>query len=138
MVAGSNPVPRSKILVMWFVYVLRSKKDGWFYVGFSGDVAKRLVEHNRGYNRSTKSRRPFELLHVEECSSRQAARDREKYFKSGKGRQFLNLLLGENQKRGPAWAGKFKSRPPLQEICSQIAVRRWRAIKVKGHGEGEI
>ena len=49
-------------LLMWSVYVLRSLKDGHYYVGMSEDVAKRLKTHNLGKVTSSKSRRPFELM----------------------------------------------------------------------------
>ena len=81
---------------MWCAYALRSRKGGWLYVGMSSDVKKRLVEHNRGYSRSTKSRVPFYLIHVEEFASRREAREREKYLKSGKGREFLRSRLAGN------------------------------------------
>ncbi len=48
-------------LQMWSVYVLRSLKDGRYYVGMSEDVSQRLKTHNSGKVTSTKSRRPFEL-----------------------------------------------------------------------------
>ena len=89
MVAGSNPVPRSKgCKEVWCVYALRSKRDDGLYVGMSSDVKSRLEYHNRGYNRSTRARMPFELVYAEECSSRLEARKREKYLKSGIGREF--------------------------------------------------
>jgi putative endonuclease len=78
---------------MWFAYALQSKSDGWLYIGMSSDVDRRVVEHNRGYNRSTRSRTPFELFYVEECGSREEARRREKYLKGGKGREFLRSRL---------------------------------------------
>jgi putative endonuclease len=81
---------------MWCAYALQSRRDGWLYVGMTSDVKKRVVEHNRGYNRSTKARVPFQLIYVEECTSRQAAREREKYLKSGKGREFLKSRLAGN------------------------------------------
>jgi putative endonuclease len=71
------------------VYVLRSLKDGGLYVGLSSRVEVRKEEHNAGYNRSTRSRGPFELFYVERCNSRVEARKREKYLKSGVGREFL-------------------------------------------------
>jgi len=89
--------------VMWYAYALESKKDGGLYAGMSSDVKKRLEQHNRGYNRSTRSRTPFELLHVEACSSRGEARKREKFLKSGKGRDLLKAKLAG--KRGPACGG---------------------------------
>ncbi len=85
MVAGSNPVSRST----WFVYALRSRKDGALYVGMTSNLERRLAEHNHGYNRSTVSRGPFELIHSEACESHMEARQREKFLKSGKGREIL-------------------------------------------------
>ena len=85
MVAGSNPVSRS----MWFAYALRSRRDGALYIGMTSDLQRRMKEHNRGYNQSTKSRGPFELLYAETCGTRGQAREREKFLKSGKGREFL-------------------------------------------------
>lgn len=78
---------------MWFAYALQSKRDGWLYIGMSSDVKKWLEEHNRGYDRSTRSRGPFELFYVEDCSSRREAREREKFLKSGMGREFLRSQL---------------------------------------------
>ena len=66
------------------------------YIGLTSDVRKRLVEHNSGYNRSTKSRLPFSLIYVEKCGSRAEARERERFLKSGKGREFLRGLSGGN------------------------------------------
>ena len=54
---------------------------------------RRLKEHNEGKNRSTKGFAPFELVHVEEFEERTEARKREKYLKSGIGREFVKTLL---------------------------------------------
>lgn len=74
---------------MVFVYVLKSDIDDRFYVGLTQDVEKRLKEHNFGKTRSTKGYRPWKLIHVEEYPDRSTARDREKYLKSGYGKQWL-------------------------------------------------
>ena len=74
---------------MWYIYVAQSLKDGYFYTGISEDPNKRLGQHNSGMTRSTKSRRPFKLVYQEECENRIKAREKEKYFKSGIGREFL-------------------------------------------------
>ena len=76
---------------MWFAYVLQSTNDGGFYVGMSSNVERRLREHNAGYIQSTCSRLPFELIYVERCDSRIQARTREKFLKSGAGREFLGV-----------------------------------------------
>ena len=65
---------------MFFVYVLRSESDGALYVGLTGNLERRLTQHNRGHERSTKSRRPLVLLLSERFETRAEARAREKYY----------------------------------------------------------
>jgi len=50
---------------MFYVYVLISLKDGKFYIGYTGDLKRRLKEHNSGKNISTKSRLPLKLIYYE-------------------------------------------------------------------------
>jgi putative endonuclease len=76
------------------VYVLRSAKDGGFYVGITSDLDRRLREHAEGKTRSTVSRRPFALVYREAYSSRVDAAKRERFLKSGPGREFLKGMLG--------------------------------------------
>jgi len=78
---------------MWYIYALRSFKDGHLYIGMSKNPEKRLVEHNSGMTKSTKLRRPFKIIYKEECLSRDNARKREKYLKSGCGREFLKKFM---------------------------------------------
>ncbi len=46
-----------------YVYVLRSIKDGQFYVGLTRDLRARLQTHNKGLVASTKRRVPLELIY---------------------------------------------------------------------------
>ena len=66
-------------------YILRSLKDGRLYTGCTGDVAERLRHHNRGGTPSTRHRRPFELVYVEEYPDRPTAQTRERWLKSLEG-----------------------------------------------------
>ncbi|QJP34402.1 GIY-YIG nuclease family protein [Nonlabens sp. Ci31] len=77
----------------YFVYVIRSDVDGRLYKGLSKDVNQRLVWHNQGKTRSTKGYRPWKLIYTEELLSLEDAREREKYFKSGQGREELKILI---------------------------------------------
>ncbi|KHJ37024.1 GIY-YIG nuclease superfamily protein [Pedobacter glucosidilyticus] len=77
----------------FFVYALISAKDKRIYVGFSGDLDKRIHEHNSGKTKSTKGFRPWTLLYFEEVQGRDSARKKEKYYKSGIGKEFLKSLL---------------------------------------------
>jgi putative endonuclease len=77
---------------MYYVYVLQSLKDNNLYVGMTSNLEARIKRHNAGYELSTRSRKPFRLLHQEIFASRTEARAKEKYFKSGIGREFLKSL----------------------------------------------
>ncbi len=72
-----------------YVYVLRSEKDGRFYVGMTADITRRLQEHNSGKTKSTKGYRPWKLFFMEVYPDRKTARVREKYLKTGYGKQWI-------------------------------------------------
>jgi len=76
----------------YVVYAIKSQARQLIYVGLTSNLKRRLDEHNSGKNRSTKPYRPFEILYTEECVDRIEARKKEKYFKSGAGREFLKKL----------------------------------------------
>ena len=60
----------------------------------SADVEQRLKTHNMGKVRSTKAFIEWNLVHVEEFSTRIDARKREKYLKSAAGRRWRKNNLG--------------------------------------------
>ncbi len=74
---------------MFYTYVLRSVRDGKLYIGFTEDLKNRLIFHNQGKVESTKNRRPLQLVYYEACNNKDKALKREKYFKTGFGRNFL-------------------------------------------------
>lgn len=61
----------------FFVYVLKSLKDGSTYIGYTSDLEKRLADHNRGKTKSIKHKIPFEIAYFEEYSSKTEALKRE-------------------------------------------------------------
>ncbi|WP_417859067.1 GIY-YIG nuclease family protein [Xanthomarina gelatinilytica] len=73
----------------YYVYVLRSDIDARLYKGHANDVAKRLKEHNTGKTKSTKGYLPWRLVYFETFKTKPEAIFREKYFKTGSGREFL-------------------------------------------------
>ena len=77
----------------YFVYILQSQKDGRYYIGSTSNVSARLVFHNNGLQRSTKSRVPFVLVYSETFSNKQDALKREKQIKSFKGGNAFKRLL---------------------------------------------
>lgn len=83
---------------LYYIYAIRSLKDGRIYVGMTRDVEKRLRGHNYGQTRSTKSYVPWELIFLKEVIGRSEARQLEKYYKGGSGKEFLKTL---NLTNGP-------------------------------------
>ena len=77
---------------MYIVYAIKSEVDGRIYVGFTKNFEKRLSEHNHGKTKSTKGYRPWKKLYVENIETRLNARKREKYLKSGIGKEYLKSL----------------------------------------------
>jgi putative endonuclease len=78
---------------MFFVYALSSVNRNYIYVGLTSDIERRIFDHNQGYNPTTKPYRPFKTILIEEYNSRQQAREREKYLKSGVGKEYLKQLI---------------------------------------------
>ena len=78
---------------MYYVYAIKSSVKNYIYVGMTTDIDRRFREHNAGENRSTKAYRPFTLIHKEQFEPRVEARKREKYLKSGVGKEFLKSIL---------------------------------------------
>ena len=66
---------------MYYVYLLKSKRDGKLYIGFTGDLKERLKQHNDGEVFSTKGRRPLDLIYFEGYKSLKDARKRERNLK---------------------------------------------------------
>ncbi|TDJ56489.1 MAG: GIY-YIG nuclease family protein [Ignavibacteria bacterium] len=72
------------------VYILKSGKDKKRYVGCTKNILRRLAEHNNGLAKSTRNRRPLELIYTEGFENKSDAIARERFFKSGKGREYLD------------------------------------------------
>ncbi len=80
---------------MYTVYILYSEKYNKTYVGFTTDMQARFLSHNElGIKGWTIKFRPWIIIHTEEFSNKAEAMRREKWFKSGIGRDYIkNELL---------------------------------------------
>jgi putative endonuclease len=76
-----------------YVYVLLSRKDHHFYVGFTEDLSARLRAHTKGEVSSTRTRAPLELVYWEGCLDRADSTQREKYLKSAWGKRYIKNRL---------------------------------------------
>lgn len=64
-----------------------------FYIGCTSDLKKRYQEHMSGKVEATSLRLPLELVYYEACKNKENAYKREKYFKTGYGRRFLDTRI---------------------------------------------
>ena len=67
--------------MFFHVYLLRSKLDNSFYIGFAENLKERMEKHNQGMVQSTRNIRPMELIYFESYKSKKDALIREKRLK---------------------------------------------------------
>ena len=79
----------------YFVYILRSKRDSSFYIGYTKDLDRRLSEHNEGRSRYTARKAPWELYYVEEYENKRDAIKREMFLKKQRNIEFYEGLRKE-------------------------------------------
>jgi putative endonuclease len=76
---------------MFIIYALKFI-FGRIYIGQTGKIEQRIKDHKNQRVKSTKNRGEFRVLNIENCSTRSEARNREKYWKSGCGKEQLKKL----------------------------------------------
>lgn len=84
-----DDVGAHRLKMEYYVYVLRSLKFGRKYVGFTENLGKRLRQHNSGKTKSTKPYLPWKVLFYEVYETKVEALTREKFLKTGKGREYI-------------------------------------------------
>jgi putative endonuclease len=77
---------------MFHVYVLKSQKTGRRYVGSCENLETRVKRHNLGHSKATRHGVPWALVHTETFSNRADAARKERYYKSGRGRDEFDQL----------------------------------------------
>ena len=78
---------------MFYAYVLQSQINGYLYKGSTENLEARVEQHNAGLVNYTSKYMPWKLVYFELYDSRSEAMAREKFFKSGKGREWLKQKL---------------------------------------------
>lgn len=81
-----------RIEIMYYVYAIRSLSKNYIYVGLTANTERRIAEHNDKKEKTTRSYAPFRTILIEEYDTRIKAREREKYLKSGAGKEYLKSL----------------------------------------------
>jgi putative endonuclease len=83
--------------MQYYVYVLQSEKDGSLYIGQTKNIDERLLRHNQGRSRYTKTKLPWKLLYSEEFDNRSQAVQREKTLKSLRRKDLILQLIKDSE-----------------------------------------
>ena len=78
---------------LYTTYVMKSKTFDITHIGTTSDVQKRLDTHNNGFYQYTKNRGPWILAYKETFPTRTEAIEREYFFKTGAGKEFLKSKI---------------------------------------------
>ena len=79
---------------MYYVYLIQSESDpSQRYVGYTTNVAERILKHNEGGSPHTSKFRPWRLIAYFAFEDQKVAVAFEKYLKSGSGKAFANKHL---------------------------------------------
>lgn len=78
---------------MYYIYVLQSRENGYLYTGCTKDLKNRMQLHSTGKVPSTKKFLPMRLIYCELMLNRSDAFNREKFLKSGWGRNYVRRIL---------------------------------------------
>ncbi len=81
--------------MFFYVYLLQSIKNKEFYIGSTGNLVRRVKEHNLGLNQSTRPYKPWKLIYYEACRNRLDAKRREHYLKTSEGGRLLKRRIKE-------------------------------------------
>lgn len=79
---------------MYFVYLLENRTDRSWYIGYTANLKRRIIEHQSGNGcRTTSMKSGWKLIYFECYANKQDAFEREKFLKGGSGRNYLKKQL---------------------------------------------
>ena len=107
-VAGSSPVQSAQIPTFgeanlqgfflfldmtYHVYILQSLSNGSYYIGYTKDLNKRFLQHNKAKTGYSAKKIPWELVYSESFDDKTEAILRERFIKAQKSRDFIRKLI---------------------------------------------
>ena len=81
----------------FYVYILRSEKNGKYYIGSTNDLNDRFKRHNEGRSKYIKPGIPWQLMYFEEYPDSSKTIKREKEIKNRKSKEFIESLIKTSQ-----------------------------------------
>ena len=78
---------------MFIVYILYSKSLDRYYTGHTANIQDRLLRHNNGRSKATKTGVPWIIVYTEMFNTKSGAYKRELDIKSKKSRAYIETLI---------------------------------------------
>ena len=78
---------------MFFIYIIKSKKDQSLYTGLTDNIKIRIKQHNNGESVYTKKGIPWTYIWIGIFSNKGKAAEFEQYLKTASGIAFRNKHL---------------------------------------------
>ncbi len=75
------------------LYILKSEKNGRYYIGSTKDIDRRIVEHNAGKTKSLRYQLPVKVVFIHCCEDIIEARKLELRLKKLKSRKIIESLI---------------------------------------------
>lgn len=75
------------------MYILKNEITSRYYIGSTSDIKRRLIQHQKGYTRTTKILGTTTLVYVEDFDTEVKARERERKLKSYKNKKYIEWLI---------------------------------------------
>lgn len=76
-------------------YILYSYSSKRFYFGYTANLIQRIYWHNNGNKGFTCRFRPWNVIYVEFYDTKSKALERERFIKTGKGRDWVKFNFSE-------------------------------------------
>ena len=77
----------------YYLYIIQSEKDDSFYIGTTQNLKERVLRHNQGRSKYTRTKRPWKLVFNEEHPDRSSAMKKEYAIKRQKRKDFIESLV---------------------------------------------
>ena len=125
-----NPEPPIKGKKCWFTYVIECE-DGSFYKGHTDDLLRRYKQHCDGNGAEyTKKHKPKQLYYWEMHYTQENALNREKYLKSGIGREwFKREVVDKPENFEPASVLLERIRAEKERLIKEGKIKKSKASK---------
>lgn len=78
------------------LYILKSEKNGRYYIGSTNAIDRRIVEHNSGKTKSLRYHLPVKIVFTCYCSDIKEARRLELRLKKLKSRKIIEKIILNN------------------------------------------